>query len=173
MSNPFGRGDVGIYFGSSAGIPFVAQAAEGKINWSAAPLPKGKEAATLFQGTNLTVFASASDEEKLAAWEYMKFMTSKDQTVFWAKETGYLPVRTSALEDPAWKQYTEENPVYGVGELQFTAGYYDPRPVGAFDMKNAVSKEIQSVLLGQKSVDQGLEDAAKGAQTALDRASKK
>ncbi|MFJ5625035.1 extracellular solute-binding protein [Peribacillus loiseleuriae] len=170
MSNPFGRGDTGIYIGSSAGIPFVSQAAEGNINWSAAPLPKGKVGATSFQGTNITVFSSATDEEKLAAWEYLKFMTSKEQTVFWAKETGYIPVRTSALEDPTWKQYIEENPVYGVGQLQFESGFYDPRPVGAFDMKNVVSKEVQSVLLGQKTVDQGLADAAKGAQDALDKA---
>lgn len=170
MSSPFGRGDVAMYVGSSAGISFVGAEAEGKINWSVAPLPKGKAAATAFQGTNLAIFNSATDEEKLAAWEYMKFLTSTEQTVFWAKSTGYVPVRTSALETDEWKKYVEENPAYGVAASQFDAGYYDPHIKGKSGINEALNKEIQSVLLQEKSIEDGLKDLQKSAQDAVDKA---
>ncbi|MGE8202959.1 ABC transporter substrate-binding protein [Heyndrickxia sp. NPDC080065] len=172
MSGPFGRGDVAMYVGSSAGLSFVAKEAEGKIHWSAAPLPKGKEAATAFQGTNLAIFSSATDDEKLAAWEYMKFLTSKEQTARWAKATGYVPVRTSALDTPEWKEFVGKTPEYGVAVQQFDAGYYDPHIQGKSGVNDALFSEIQAVLLGQKSVDQGLQDAEKSAQDAVDKASK-
>ncbi len=173
MSGPFGRGDVAMYIGSSAGIPYVAKAAEGNIHWSATVLPAGKKAATPFAGTNVTVFNSASDEEKLAAWQYIKFLINKENTAYWAEKTGYLPVRYSALNSDSWKAYVEANPVYGVGEKQFDAGFYDPRVIGMNAVKNAMAKELEAVLLGQKTVDEGIEAAAKEAQDALLKANKK
>ncbi|MDY0409106.1 ABC transporter substrate-binding protein [Virgibacillus soli] len=172
MSGPFGRGDVALYVGSSAGIGFVGAEAEGKINWDVAPLPKGKEAATAFQGTNLVMYNSATPEEKLAAWEYMKFLASPEQTVHWAKNTGYVPVRTSALDLPEWKDYVKENPEYGVAASQFDAGYYDPHIKGKSGINEALKKEIQAVLLKQKDVDKGLADLQSTAQSAVDKANK-
>ncbi|QDP41912.1 ABC transporter substrate-binding protein [Radiobacillus deserti] len=168
MSGPFTRGDVALYIGSSAGIPYVAGPAEETgINWSAAVLPAGKEAATPFAGTNVTIFNSATDEEKLAAWEFTKFLINTENTAYWASKTGYLPVRYSALESDAWVKYKEENPVYGVGEQQFDAGFYDPRVAGANELKNAVAKELDKVLLGEATVEEGLEAAQKAADNIL------
>ena len=172
MSDPFSRGDVAMYIGSSAGISFVEAAAKDKINWATAPLPAGEKASTQFQGTNLVTFNSADDQQKLAAWEFMKFLSSKDQTIYWAQNTGYVPVRESALNDSVWLKYIEENPKYAAAEEQFDAGYFFPHLDGAFAMKTAYSTEIQAVLVGKKSVDQGLQDAAKNTQDALDKASK-
>lgn len=168
MSGPFTRGDVALYIGSSAGIPYVAAPAEENgINWAATVLPSGKEAATPFAGTNVSIFASASDEEKKAAFEYMKFLINTENTTYWAMQSGYLPVRYSALESSEWKQYTDENPEYGVGEQQFDAGFFDPRIVGAYGLKNSVAKEIDRVFLGELTVEEGLEAAEKAADREL------
>lgn len=168
MSGPFTRGDVALYIGSSAGIPYVAAPAEENgINWAATVLPSGKEAATPFAGTNVSIFASASDEEKKAAFEYMKFLINTENTTYWAMQSGYLPVRYSALESSEWKKYTDENPEYGVGEQQFDAGFFDPRIVGAYGLKNSVAKEIDRVFLGELTVEEGLEAAEKAADREL------
>ncbi len=168
MSGPFTNGDVAIYIGSSAGIPYVAgPAEENGLNWSAAVLPAGKEAATPFAGTNVSIFNSATDVEKLAAWEFTKFLINTENTAYWASKTGYLPVRYSALESPEWVSYKEENPVYGVGEQQFDAGFYDPRIVGAYGLKNAVAKELDKVLLGELTVEEGLKAAEEAAKKEL------
>ncbi|WP_019154133.1 ABC transporter substrate-binding protein [Robertmurraya massiliosenegalensis] len=168
MSEPFARGDVGLYIGSSAGIPYVAAPAEENgTNWAAAVLPAGKQAATPFAGTNVSVFASATEEEKFAAWEYIKFLINTENTTYWAMQSGYLPVRYSALESDEWKAYTSENPEYGIGEQQFDAGFYDPRIKGAYALKNAVAKELDRVLLGQISAEEGLKNAEEAAKREL------
>ncbi|REB11022.1 ABC transporter substrate-binding protein [Sporosarcina sp. BI001-red] len=168
MSEPFARGDAAIYFGSSAGIPYVAAPAkENGVNWAAAPLPKGKQAATAFAGTNVAIFSSATDDEKLAAWEFIKFLINADNTTYWAMETGYLPVRYSALEKKEWVTFTTDHPEYGVGEKQFDAGFYDPRLAGAYELKNAVAKVIDKVFLGELTEDEGLKSAEEAANKSL------
>ena len=37
---------------------------------------------------------SATPEQKTAAYEYLKFLTTTENQITWAKETGYIPVRT-------------------------------------------------------------------------------
>lgn len=172
MSGPFGRGDVAMYIGSSAGIPYVARAAEGNIEWSAAVLPKGKRAATSFAGTNVTVFKSATPEEKLAAWLYIKFLINTKNTAYWAMKTGYLPVRYSALNDEDYLKYKEEHPVQGVGEQQFDAGYFGARCLGAYGAMKIVAREIEAIILGEKSVEEGLRDAERLVEEELAKANR-
>jgi multiple sugar transport system substrate-binding protein len=168
MSNPFGRGDVAMYIGSSAGIPFVRSAAEGNIDWSVTVLPtfEGK-AATPFAGNDVVIYNQSTDEQKLAAWEFVKFLISPEISAQWAMDSGYLPVRYSALELPAYKSFKEENPEQGVGELQFDAGYFSARVPGASAVRTHVLDELEEIVLGRKSVEEGLQAAQDKANQAL------
>ncbi len=72
---------------------------------------KTKKAAAVIQGTNVSVFSGGvTDEQKLAAWEYIKFLINKDNTAYWAMKTGYLPVRTSANDSPEYKDFVAKKP---------------------------------------------------------------
>ncbi|MGV8153887.1 MAG: ABC transporter substrate-binding protein [Alkaliphilus sp.] len=169
MSGPFGRGDVAMYVGSSAGIPFVRSAAEGNIEWSATVLPRGKEAAVIFAGTNITMFDSASDEEKLAAWEFLKFLLNTENTADWAVKTGYLPVRYSAFELSSYIAYVEKSPVQGVGEKQIAYGFFGYKISDAFSISSEVGKSIEKILLLQETPDEALKEAEKVLQDLIDR----
>lgn len=100
LSGPFGNGTVAMYVGSNAGENFVKQGVDGKFEIGVAPYPTK---ASLQQGTDLYVFSSATAEQKTAAYEYLKFLTSKESQITWASETGYVPVRQSALESEEYK----------------------------------------------------------------------
>lgn len=170
ISNVFTRGDVAMAFGSCAGMSFIASGAKGKFNWATAPLPKGKKSAVPFMGTNLVVFSSVSSQQKLAAWEFIKYLTDKDQTIQWAEKTGYVPVRTSALNDSTWKSFVQQNPVYSAAVDQFGAGYFLTRLNGSDNANNKLTTDIQTVMLGKASVNDGLKTAADNYQKALDDA---
>lgn len=167
MSDPFGRGDVAMYIGSSAGTSFVGSAVNGKFKWSTAPLPKDKVAASPFQGTNVIVFQSAAPEQKLAAWEFGKFLISKASTILWARETGYVPVRSSALEDSAWTDFIAEHPEQKAASQQFDSAFGEPHLNGYNQLRTDVSKQIDEVLHGQKSVKEGLASAEQAALDSL------
>ncbi|OGX68249.1 MAG: glycerol-3-phosphate ABC transporter substrate-binding protein, partial [Paenibacillus sp. RIFOXYA1_FULL_44_5] len=63
-------------------------------------LPKFNEYAVPTGGANLAIMNKISKEKQDAAWKFVKFMTSKEQAIFFAQKTGYLPIRESAEKSP-------------------------------------------------------------------------
>ncbi|MDB2124745.1 ABC transporter substrate-binding protein [Clostridium paraputrificum] len=101
LSGPFGNGTVAMYVGSNAGENFVKQGVGDKFEVAAAPYPTS---ASLQQGTDLYVFSSATAEQKTAAYMFLKFLTTKENQITWASETGYMPVRQCAIDSEEYKK---------------------------------------------------------------------
>jgi ABC-type glycerol-3-phosphate transport system substrate-binding protein len=88
----------------------------------------------------------SSPEQQLAAWIFIKWITAPLSQAEWAKITGYLPVRASALnylddylvENPQWAQAAALLP-YAVTEPSL-ASYTDVRS----EIKKTFTKIIQS-----------------------------
>lgn len=168
MSNPFGRGDVAMYIGSSAGIPHVAGAIEGDMEWSTAPIPAlNGETATTFAGNDIVLFDQGEDAEQKAAWEFMKYLTSEEVTTEWAMLSGYLPVRYSAQDSDEYQSYLEENPATLAGPEQFDAGFFIARVPGGDAVRNIVLEELDYILQDMKTVEEGLTSAQDRANDAL------
>ena len=100
LSGPFGNGTVAMYVGSNAGENFVKQGVGDKFEVGAAPYPTN---ASLQQGTDLYVFSSATAEQKTAAYMFLKFLTTKENQITWASQTGYMPARQSAIDSEEYK----------------------------------------------------------------------
>lgn len=100
LSGPFGNGTVAMYVGSNAGENFVKQGVGDKFEVGVAPYPTN---ASLQQGTDLYVFSSATAEQKTAAYMFLKFLTTKENQITWASETGYMPARQSAIDSEEYK----------------------------------------------------------------------
>lgn len=99
MSGPFANEQVGAYIGSNAGEVYVKDGVDGKFEYAAAPYPAES---SMQQGTNVYMFDNATEEEKKAAFEFLKYLVSKDSQIEFALNTGYIPARTSAIEDSAY-----------------------------------------------------------------------
>ena len=100
LSGPFGNETIAMYIGSNAGETFVKQGVGDKFEVGAAPYPSKP---SLQQGTDVYMFSSATSEQRTAAYEYLKFMTTTESQITWAKETGYIPVRKSAIDSDQYK----------------------------------------------------------------------
>jgi ABC-type glycerol-3-phosphate transport system substrate-binding protein len=74
----------------------VAFSAAGSTDqWTVIPFP-GKQAVVPVYGPDYAVLKS-SDARQLAAWLFVRWMLEAENQARWARETGLLPVRTSAL----------------------------------------------------------------------------
>ncbi len=100
MSGPFANEQVGAYIGSNAGEVYVKDGVEDTFEYAAAPYPAES---AVQQGTNIYMFDNADDAQKKAAFEFLKYLTSKEAQIKFALDTGYMPARTSALEDSKYK----------------------------------------------------------------------
>lgn len=100
LSGPFANEQVAMFIGSIAGEGYVKKDTEGKFEYGVSARP---EEINLQQGTDLYMFTSASPEERTAAFEYMKFLTSPESQLEWAVSTGYMPVVQSVLDSDEYK----------------------------------------------------------------------
>jgi sn-glycerol 3-phosphate transport system substrate-binding protein len=64
----------------------------------AAPLPRDVRAAVPTGGTMFVLMRSAPDEEKRAAWQFVRWMCEPEQTIAWSTRTGYMPVTRPAVD---------------------------------------------------------------------------
>ena len=74
ITGPISRREAFIGFASSSNIPHIKEACKSTgVNWKVAELPRGKKAAALFSGTDITMFNTIPEETKRAAFEFMKY----------------------------------------------------------------------------------------------------
>lgn len=96
---------------SSAGYYFELQSVGGKFPVTTVGLPSGTSGvAEEMAGANLVVFASATTEQKAAAWKFLQFLSSPAEQAAWSSATGYYPVTSQALTEPAMASYLKQNP---------------------------------------------------------------
>ena len=75
-------------------------------------LPKETNFGCCTGGAGLSILTSCPESERDAAMKYIAFATSLENTIYWSQNTGYMPVRKSALDDPSMVSYFEEFPQF-------------------------------------------------------------
>ncbi|MCZ0716842.1 ABC transporter substrate-binding protein [Aerococcus kribbianus] len=161
MSGPFGRGEVAVYLGSSAGLAHVEPVAEENgINWTTAEIPvyDDGDKLTLLAGNDLSVFSSASDEEKAGAVAFMSFLLQEEQTADWAIKTGYLPITQSGLNSDTYQSYLEENPLAVAASKEAEYAKQSPMFVGGGEYFNAMVDALDKIVVNGEDVDQVMAD---------------
>ena len=60
-------------------------------------------------GAALYIVRDKGDAEAAAAWDFVKFLDSPESQAYWADATGYVPIRTEAIEiDPLAQRYADD-----------------------------------------------------------------
>lgn len=107
----FGAGLTGCTIGSTGSLSGIIDAAKFEIGTGF--LPEGAEgAACPTGGTGLAIPAGKSPEQQLAAGMFLKFLTNAENTAYFSSNTGYMPVRTSAVEGETMKAVYAEKPQF-------------------------------------------------------------
>ncbi len=103
--------------GSMGGIKANAQ-----FEFGTAFLPKKDEFGCCTGGAGLSILTSCPEEKRTAAMKYIGFVSDPENTAFWSQNTGYMPVRKSAVESEAMKTYFAEFPQFqtAVDQLALT-----------------------------------------------------
>ena len=161
MSGPFGRGDVALYLGSSAGLSHVEPGAEESgISWSTAELPVygGGEPLTLLAGNDLTVFSSATDEEQEGAAAFMNFLLQPENTAEWAMATGYVPVTNEGINTEVYQTYLEENPNAAAAAAETEYAIASPMFAGSGEYRDAMTQAQDAILIDGAEVTETMQN---------------
>ena len=160
MSGPFSQGATALYIGSSAGLPYVLPGVEEiGMNFVTAEIPTFGEGdpLTLFAGNELGVFASASEEERAGAAEFMAFLLQPDNTARWATATGYLPITRSGTETEIWQSYLEENPHVVAASNSLEFGISQPPYAGSSEVFTEFETALENIMLNDADIQSEME----------------
>lgn len=103
----------------NAGIAVAAMQSTGALgttrdtatfNFATAFLPEELEFGCCTGGAGLAILAGLEESRMQAALTYLQYATSAEQTTNWSQATGYMPIRTSAVESPEEQTFLDENP---------------------------------------------------------------
>jgi multiple sugar transport system substrate-binding protein len=125
-----------------------------------APIPEGNTRSYQFAGTNLAIFNSSDRGKQEAAWRFVRFLSSTDVTAYWAASTGYLPVRQSALKDPAYQNFLKSNPDYRVGIASIQFARVQPKNAAWESIRGFINDAMYEAISQTSTPSQALEKAA-------------
>jgi sn-glycerol 3-phosphate transport system substrate-binding protein len=151
---------------STAFLAYITERARFQVD--AAPLPAGARRAVPTGGTFFVIPKAAPPAAKRAAWAFVRWMTEPARTAEWARRTGYLPVRTSAIESPEMQALYAERPAFRVALDQLDAAAPFPwSPALLAISREAVQPALERAVAGQATARQAIRDAATLADTRL------
>jgi len=145
----FASGNVLFTLSSSTGIPYYKNAVESaaKFEWSVGALPSGAHSpAVNSYGPTISLPSGHSLEQDVAAWLFLKFLTSADVQAKWAKTTNYMPVRIDAKAKMG--SYFDANPAYkeAFNLLEYTKS--EPSVAGYDLVRSMVNTAMESIMNG-------------------------
>lgn len=110
MRQMFLEEKIGMVQHSSAIIKTYVENAKFEVGVSF--IPGDKERKSHIGGAGIVMMKGAKDDQKEAAWKFIQFMTSAENNIRWADETGYLPTHKSVIDTDEGKKYFEKWPQY-------------------------------------------------------------
>jgi multiple sugar transport system substrate-binding protein len=137
------------------------------VNYGVQILPGDQNHQTISGPDQWVLFNNGSQRTE-AAWTFLKWFTSAQQSLQWSLSTGDLPIRTSTTKLPQYAQYVKRYP--GVATfVQNEANAVKARPVIANynEISQAMGQAIEAVLLGKAQPQQALDQAAQQVDQTL------
>jgi sn-glycerol 3-phosphate transport system substrate-binding protein len=173
------QGDAAMTIGSSAAIgPALAVIRSGEVELTEAdvgiaPLPAPTDdpaGGTLVGGASLYLVAEgASEEQQAATWDYAKFLNDPQTQARWS-ETGYIPIRRSAVDLDPVPQLWQTTPGYRVAYDQILASETDfgGPVIGAyFEARDAIVKSLERMFQENQAPEEAVRTADEEAEREM------
>jgi sn-glycerol 3-phosphate transport system substrate-binding protein len=165
LRQAFLEGETAMMWHSTGNLTAVKNNAE--FDFGVAMLPKNERLGSPTGGGNFYIFKDATEEERQAALELVKFMTSPEQAAKWSIETGYMGVSPAAYETEALEAYTEAFPAALVARNQLRHAVAEFSTYETARVREGLNNAIQAALTGTKSPEEALGEAQAAAERLL------
>jgi len=121
---------------------------------------------------SLWIMSARPQEERDAAWTFIKWLVEPEQQAEWFAGSGYLPVRNSAYDLPTAKDTLAKYPDFEIPAALFTKTATTTAALGPLigpfqQVRYAVRDAMESMLSGSAGPDEAMETAVKNANAAI------
>ncbi len=137
-----------------ASYPFIKSAVNGAFQFTEAPVPAGPSGQfTVLYGTNLSIFSKTDADTQVAAWDYIKYLTSTTATTTLVKLSGYVPLRQSAFNSSDLQSYYAKTPARKAGPQSLNFAFVDSIVPAWSQCRDIITTDFTSTLKGQSTAD--------------------
>jgi len=162
----FLAGKLGMLIGSTSVVSSIQSQATFSLGTAMFPAV-GTNRQVPLGGGSLAIFKNDDTRITAASWEFVKFMISRESSLFLTIHTGYIPIYADALEWPEIQTLITDNPSRkaAIDSLPFAVSIPVFSALGNSDL--ALRNAIQQVELGAASPQQALDDAKSSVDHAI------
>lgn len=162
-----------VYFmDSSANIRGLSEITD--FTFDAALPPQGAPGSELRTETYgpVNCLPATSQEQQLAGWMWLKWLTSPEPLARWVSTTSYFPSVPSVVDRPEVAAFYDEFPVARklVDEVAPYASILSPSPALTEVRGQITANAVNEVLLGRLSPEEGVQKLKAEADAAIERA---
>lgn len=116
----------------------------------------------MIQGTNVGVFTVGKSKAQVdAGVKFIQYLIKDKWTIYWAKKTGYIPVRESALDSEEWQSYLEENPKRKAMTQMMREGFVYPHHLKWNVVRNILGNVLEKTMLNKGNPEDLLKEGVK------------
>jgi sn-glycerol 3-phosphate transport system substrate-binding protein len=166
----FTSGECAMYLQSSAVIGGFTRARQ--FQWGTGQLPHWgepyKKGTSIPGGATLWVMQGLPPTDYRGIAQFFKFLAEPEQQAGWHQATGYVTITNASVKFLGQTDHFLRHPDQWTAFAQLTSGHNTPNTHGIrlgnfVAVRDAIEDELENILAGKKSVQQGLDDAvAKG-----------
>jgi len=138
-----------------------------KFAFGVAMLPANKRRGTPTGGGNFYIFKQASPAERKAAFTFIKWMTSPEQSARWSIATGYIGISPAAYRTKALQDYVMSFPAAAVARDQLKYATAELATYQTGRVRQLLDDAIQAALTGGKTPEAALKEAQAQANRLL------
>ncbi|MNM86719.1 putative arabinose-binding protein precursor [compost metagenome] len=155
QANPFIAGKVSIWTDVTNFYTQIRDYGQ-NVNFGVAPLPETKDGAGHYSvGGGFVIEIPYGAKHPDEAWEFLKYMTDVQAQTYWAQKNFDNVANKEASNNPE----LQKNPVYKASVDNLAVTKITPNPLDAPDYINLINPQRDAIMLGEKSVQEGLSQA--------------
>ncbi len=162
VKGPFIAGQMAMFTSGPWTVASLKETTAIDGKWSIAPLPKGKEAASVLGGMDLILLEQSERKEEAA--RFLNFWMQDEIQLDWAKSLSLLPVKKSLYADP----FFQTDPLMQAFASTLEVARSRPTIPEAGEIDDLFGQAMQAALSGAKSPQEALDEAAQQAAEILE-----
>ncbi|SFL19964.1 ABC transporter substrate-binding protein [Halanaerobium salsuginis] len=172
----FSSGRAAMLIESTSSVAaFTANAESAGYELGTAFLPRPADVnrgGVVIGGASLWTIADHPETELKATWEFLKWLSEKDQQVYWFENTGYFPVTKAAVESEMNNQFFAKSPNYLTAFLQLLLSKKAVSTQGALigtfpEVRQIIEEEVEKTLQGSLTPQAAMDEAAERVNKSL------
>ncbi|MCY6370799.1 ABC transporter substrate-binding protein [Clostridium ganghwense] len=123
-------------------------------------------------GGSLWAIDNGSDEKQKATWEFIKFISSPEQQVYWNSQSGYFPITKKAYDIPEMNEHLKQYPQFKTAIDQLHDTPVNPCTQGALlgvfsEARQTIEMNIEKMIQGNQTSEEAVQNAANKINDAI------